>query len=120
ETGSHVWAERYGRVLEDVFEVQEEVTHAIVSALAPEIAATEQTRAMRRRPEDVGAYEIALRAWADAFDLHQTGEQALLERAVQGARKALAIDANSILAWQSLSYATQLEVWHQAVADLDR
>jgi adenylate cyclase len=118
ETGSHLWAERYDRVLQDIFEVQEEVTHAIVSALAPEIAVTEQSRALRRRPEDVGAYEVALRAWADTLDAHQTGDPALMERAVQGARKALAIDPNSILAWQSLCFARQLEVWHQFAADL--
>jgi len=33
-TGSHLWAERYDRVLDDVFDVQEEVTRAIVSAIA--------------------------------------------------------------------------------------
>jgi TolB-like protein/Flp pilus assembly protein TadD len=120
ENGSHVWAERYDRVLEDVFEVQEEVTRAIVSALAPEIASSEQLRATRRRPEDVGAYEIALRAWSDVFDAHQTGDRRLMERAVDGAKKALAVDPTSVLAEQSLSFARQLEIWHQFAADRDQ
>ena len=37
-TGNHIWAERYDRVLEDIFAVQEEVTRAIVAAIAPQIA----------------------------------------------------------------------------------
>ncbi|MGE0422376.1 MAG: adenylate/guanylate cyclase domain-containing protein [Reyranellaceae bacterium] len=119
-TGSHIWAERYDRALEDVFEVQEEVTRAIVSALAPEIEATEQARALRRRPDDVGAYEIALKAWADVQDSHHTGDRVVMERAVQGANKALAIDPNSVLAHQSLCLAKQWEVWHQVATDNDQ
>ena len=38
-TGNHIWAERYDRVLEDIFAVQEEVTRAIVAAIAPQIEA---------------------------------------------------------------------------------
>src|SRR5262249_24076574 len=33
-TGNHIWAERYDRVLEDIFAVQEELNRAIVSAIA--------------------------------------------------------------------------------------
>jgi adenylate cyclase len=118
-SGAHVWAERYDRVLKDIFEVQEEVTRAIVSALAPEIAATEHARVMRRRPEDVSAYEIALRAWSDVLDAHQTTERDVMKRAVAGAKKALTIDPNSVLAWQTLSFARQLEGWHQFSANQD-
>src|SRR5262249_28270594 len=44
-TGNHIWAERYDRVLEDIFAVQEEVTRAIVAAIAPQIELTEQSKA---------------------------------------------------------------------------
>ena len=50
-TGHHIWAERYDRVLEDIFAVQEEVTQAIVAAIAPQIESIEQSKAARRRPE---------------------------------------------------------------------
>ena len=60
-TGNHIWAERYDRVLEDIFAVQEEVTQAIVAAIAPQIESTEQSKAARRRPDNLGAYETALR-----------------------------------------------------------
>src|SRR5262245_4575417 len=40
-TGNHIWAERYDRVLEDIFAVQEELTRAIVAAIAPQVEVTE-------------------------------------------------------------------------------
>ena len=67
-TGNHIWAERYDRVLEDVFAVQEEVTQSIVRAIAPHISEAELAKVRRRRPDSLGAYEIAVRAHAKAWD----------------------------------------------------
>ena len=36
-SGNHIWAERYDRVLEDVFDVQEDLTRSIVRAIAPHV-----------------------------------------------------------------------------------
>ena len=43
-TGSHLWAERYDRALEDIFAVQDEITHSIIGAIAPGILAAEIQR----------------------------------------------------------------------------
>jgi len=66
-TGSHLWAEKYDRVLEDIFAVQEEVTECIVGAVAPHVDAAELLKA-RRRPGSLSAYELALRARALLLD----------------------------------------------------
>jgi TolB-like protein len=47
ETGNHLWAKRYDRELADIFAVQDEVTEAIVAAIAPEIDDLERERAQR-------------------------------------------------------------------------
>ena len=60
--GSHIWAEKYDRVLEDVFAVQEELTQSIVKAIAPRIDQAELIHAIRKRPENLNAYEIAVRS----------------------------------------------------------
>lgn len=104
-TGNHIWAERYDRVLEDIFAVQEEVTTAIVAAIAPQIDTTELSRAARRRPENLTAYEIALRAWAHAWEANDKSDRELLDRAVLEAKEALAIDPNSVLALHALACA---------------
>jgi tetratricopeptide (TPR) repeat protein len=112
-TGNHIWAERYDRTLEDVFAVQEEVTQAIVAAIAPRIEATEQSKAARRRPDNLTAYEISLLAWAHAWQGHSTANRALLDQAICEATKALAIDERSALALHTIAYthATVLLVW---------
>ena len=55
-TGNHVWAERYDRDLADIFAVQDEITHALTTALAPAIADAELRRAIRKPPETLDAW----------------------------------------------------------------
>lgn len=56
ETSNHVWAERYDRDLADIFAVQDELTEALTTALAPAIADAELRRAMRKPPESLDAW----------------------------------------------------------------
>jgi TolB-like protein len=116
-TGSHIWAERYDRVLEDIFAVQEEVTQAIVAAIAPQIASTEESKATRRRPDNLSAYEIALRAWAHALEGQDKADRTLLEQSIREAREALAIDPNSVLALHVLAWAHGSAVFLWMAAD---
>jgi adenylate cyclase len=63
ETGKHVWAERYDRDLADIFAVQDEITEAVTTAVAPAIADAEQHRALRKPPGSLdawGAYQRGL------------------------------------------------------------
>ena len=60
-TGSHVWAERYDRDLEDIFAVQDEVTRSIAAAV-PGHLESDIVKASRRKPtESLGAYDHYLR-----------------------------------------------------------
>jgi adenylate cyclase len=56
ETGNHVWANRYDRDLADIFAVQDEITHALTTALTPAIADAELRRAIRKPPESLDAW----------------------------------------------------------------
>ena len=116
-TGSHIWAERYDRVLEDIFSVQEEVTQAIVAAIAPQIASTEQSKANRRRPDNLSAYEIALRAWAHAVEGQDKADRTLIDQSIGEAKEALAIDPNSVLALDALAWAHGVALFLEMGAD---
>ena len=61
-TGAHIWADRFERDLTDVFALQDELTEAVVSAIQPTLFHTEIAMAMRRRPENLTAYDCYLRA----------------------------------------------------------
>jgi adenylate cyclase len=61
-SGTHVWAERYDRALDDIFTVQDEITLSVVGAIEPSLRQAEVERAQRKRPDSLDAYDLYLRA----------------------------------------------------------
>jgi len=59
---SHVWAERYDRDLTDIFELQDEITRAVVARVAGHAKSSAAKRSRARRPESLSAYDNFLRA----------------------------------------------------------
>jgi adenylate cyclase len=62
QTGTHLWAERYDRPLDDIFALQDEITLAIIGAIEPSLRQAEIARVKRNRPESLDAYDLVLRA----------------------------------------------------------
>jgi adenylate cyclase len=114
-TGAHIWAERYDRSLEDVFAVQEELTEAIVIAIAPEIESTEKTAVMRRPSANPTAYELATRAAGLVWSAFERADSAMIDRVIADAQQAIAIDPESVRAHQVLAqaYGARLFLDHQ-------
>ncbi len=78
-------AERYDRLLADVFAVQDEITEAIVAAIEPHLYAAENFRAQRKPPDSVDAWDLVMRALSHYWRLTRQDNivaQALLEKAV--------------------------------------
>ncbi len=97
ETGHHIWADRYDAVLEDIFELQDTITRAVVDAIAPRIESAEIERAARKRPDSLTAYDHYLMARA-ALNNHQIMEAAaLLEQAI--AASSDYAKAKAVRAW---------------------
>jgi adenylate cyclase len=61
-TGTHLWAERYDRALEDIFAVQDEITHSIIGAIAPGILAAEIQLSQGKETAELGQWERLMRA----------------------------------------------------------
>jgi TolB-like protein len=84
-TGSHIWAEHYDRDLTDVFAVQDEITDAIVAAIEPQIYAAENSRARRKPPNSLGAWDLVMRALSHYWRVTQPDHlaaQELLQQAI--------------------------------------
>ncbi|MBT3551216.1 MAG: hypothetical protein HOF70_15535 [Rhodospirillaceae bacterium] len=84
--GSHIWAERYDRELEDVFDLQDEITQTLVSTIEPELKAAEKIRARRKPTENLDAWEMYHKAMWHRYQF--TGEgyddaERLLEKALE-------------------------------------
>ena len=57
-TGDHLWAQRYDRVVHDVFELQDEITREVTSALQVELTEGEQARLWASGTQNFEAWEI--------------------------------------------------------------
>jgi TolB-like protein len=64
-TGVHLWADRFEGDLEDVFDLQDQVTASIVGAIAPRLGQAEIDRAKRKPTESLDAYDYFLRGMAN-------------------------------------------------------
>jgi TolB-like protein len=78
-TDTHVWADKYAGILEDVFEIQEKVSRAIVQALEIRLTPQEDRKIAERPTEDVKAYECYLRARSEML----RGPEECLKRALR-------------------------------------
>ena len=85
-TGIHIWAHRFDGDLADVFDLQDSVAASVIGAVAPKIEAAEIERARRKQTEDLGAYDLCLRARPLVYAMTSEGTRealGLLERAVE-------------------------------------
>jgi adenylate cyclase len=63
-TGAHLWADRFDGALEDVFDLQDQVTTNVVGAIAPKLEDAEIERIKRKPTESLDAYDLYLRGVA--------------------------------------------------------
>jgi adenylate cyclase len=101
ETGNHIWAERYDRNLSEIFAVQDEITAEVTTAIVPAVTDAEQRRALRKPPENLGAWEAYQRGLWHLGKCN--GKDAVL--AQHFFERAIALDAGFASAHAALSMA---------------
>jgi TolB-like protein/DNA-binding CsgD family transcriptional regulator/Tfp pilus assembly protein PilF len=99
-TGGHVWSERYDGQIEDVFDLQDEITRNVVASIQTTVHLTTINEPVERgtRP-DLTVWELTMRSWHLLYDFNPESyahAKTLLER-------ALAIDPESAEANMILS-----------------
>jgi TolB-like protein/tetratricopeptide (TPR) repeat protein len=87
-TGAHLWADRFDGGLEDVFDLQDQVTTNVVGAIAPTLERAEIERAKRKPTESLDAHDYFLRGMAS---VHQWTSEAN-DEALRKFRKAIELD----------------------------
>ncbi len=108
KTGAQIWADHYDGTLEDVFDLQDQITETVVNAIAPEIRSAEIKRAARKRPNDLTAYDLYLRAVAALNNIQVPEASILLDRAIDAATdyaKAKAVRAwcYTLFSWRGVA-----------------
>jgi adenylate cyclase len=100
ETRKHIWAERYDRVPEDLFAVQDDITERVVAAVEPHLYAEEGFRASGRQPDSIDAWGLVVRALQLINRVERRGN----EEARKLLRSAIALApgyarAHALLSW---------------------
>ena len=107
ETRKHIWAERYDRVPEDLFAVQDDITERVVAAVEPHLYAEEGFRASGKQPDSIDAWGLVVRA----LQLINKVERRQNEEARKLLRSAIALAPDYARAHALLSWA----IWWAAL-----
>jgi len=83
-TGTHLWADRFDGLIEDVFELQDKVASSVAGVIEPALQAAETARSVGRPTDDLTAYDLYLRAYAMVFSSVRQSPEALrlMEQAI--------------------------------------
>lgn len=98
-TGRHLWAERYDRELDDIFAVQDDITHQIAVEMRVHLSEGEKVRVLAGRTKSVEAWDRLVRA--DVLTNNVIDEDNLEARRLL--EEALEIDPAYAAAWTQLA-----------------
>jgi len=114
--GAHLWAEKYDGAINEIFEIQDRLSEAVAGAMQPSIRLAEIARVMRKPPQDLGAYDYAMRAMRHVWTL----EKDQVARALELLENALALDPDYPLALALAGWAwaqRAVYAWVDDIAD---
>ena len=72
-TGHHLWAERYDRDFSNIFELQDEITEKIVSALKVRLTDQERSSLIKKYTNNVDAYDLFLKGQQEFLKFTKEG-----------------------------------------------
>ena len=113
--GYEVWSERYDRIMEDIFDVQDEISQAIVEQLKIRLGGPEQESLTSRQTQNLTAYNLCLQG--RYFWYKRTAAD--VKRAMGCFEQALAEDPNYTRAHTGLADCYVLEGFYGSMAPRD-
>jgi len=94
-TGSHIWAQRFDRDIDDIFELQDEITRVIVGSIAPQIELAEVDRSRVPSLANLSSYEMSLKAKSQVYDALRGGNADGIQQAIDTAYDVLKVDTRN-------------------------
>jgi non-specific serine/threonine protein kinase len=98
---AHLWAEKFGGTLDDIFEIQEKVSRAIVDALKLKLSPEETERLVERPIPSPLAYEFYLKARQEILKWTEAG----LDNALKYLRSGLDVVGENAILYAGMAYA---------------
>jgi adenylate cyclase len=126
DTGANLWAGRFDGLLEDVFDLQDQIAMQVAGIIEPALQSAEIRRSAARPTTDLTAYDLYLRALSIYFPITKDRTVAALELF----NRAIGIDPNygpalswaAVCHWQCVTdgWAEQPEISRRDAIDLAR
>jgi adenylate cyclase len=123
QTGLHLWAERYDRELADIFELQDDITKNVCSALQVTLTDGEQARLRASGTDSLKAWEFVVQA----MDIVHSHRKSDVKTARHLAEQAISLDPNYGWAWIALGFSHWEEAFNgwspspdQSLAEAER
>jgi adenylate cyclase len=109
-SGDHVWAERYDRDLTDIFELQDEISKAIVAALRLKLLPEEKRAIEQRGTTNLEAFNLYLMARQHYITGNMT-DRAKSETVIRLCRRAIELDPDYARAWAQLAVGQRMALY---------
>jgi adenylate cyclase len=117
-TGHQIWADRFEGNIEDIFELQDNVTEAIAGVIEPSLYSAEISLARVKPTESLSAYDLYLRALPHHYAMTPDD----FAQALQLLHRAVEIDPEFSLAkaFLAFSYVTRFAIGWNEEGDKER
>lgn len=113
---SELWSDRFDRPLDDVFEVQDDITNAVIAAIEPAIERAEMERSLLKPPDSLSAWELFHRGLWHCFRF-TSGDNELAHELFT---KAVSMDPRFARAHAGISFTHYSRAFLHAVPDVER
>lgn len=97
---AHLWAEKYSGTLDNIFDIQEQVSREIVDALRVKLSPAEDQKLAERPIKNMQAYECYLKARQDAYTFTKDG----LDRALRYLQNGLEIVGKNAVLYAGMGF----------------
>jgi len=103
-SGAHLWADRFDGDLQDIFNLQDQITARVAGAIAPRIEQAEMKRAAHKPTESMDAYDCYLRGLSEYYKF---GRKDATDEALCYFNRAIQLDPDFALAYALASSCYQ-------------
>ncbi|MGB5249422.1 MAG: adenylate/guanylate cyclase domain-containing protein [Gammaproteobacteria bacterium] len=109
EGGHQIWSARYDRQLEDIFEIQDQITAEIAGSVGPALSQSEMRHARRRSPKSVDAWSSIHRGMWHLFHRSRDG----MDKARAWAQTAIDLQPDASIAYSLICFSHMYDVIYQ-------
>ena len=113
DSGHQLWSSKFDRTIDDIFDIQDEISEKIVTMIQPELTLSELKKVEGTRPENLTAWDLFIRGMSHMNNFTKDEVQ----KAAVFFNQALELDPDYSDAWSGLAWSQLFEVFITSPSD---